>query len=157
MDSPMNSMRYQNATKQIEHILEKKNHHFLQQVVDFLHKTFPHYSWVGIYILRENLLHLGPWQGDKATEHTQIPVGKGICGAAAETGKTEVIADVTADDRYLSCFISTKSEIVVPIKDKGKILGELDIDSDEKNSFTKQDIIFLEKITDMLAPHISNL
>ena len=149
-------MDYEEALLEIKKIISNSDN-VLEDVVDFLCKNFEHYSWVGIYILRENLLHLGPWQGDKATEHTQIPVGKGICGAAAETGKTEVIADVTADDRYLSCFISTKSEIVVPIKDKGKILGELDIDSDEKNSFTKQDIIFLEKITDMLAPHISNL
>ena len=103
------------------------------------------------------MLYLGPWQGVQATEHTVIPVGKGICGAAAKTGKTEVIADVKGDDRYLACFLSTKAEIVVPIIQKDKILGELDIDSDTTNSFTNQDVLFLEKITDMLIPHISNL
>ena len=79
---------------------------------------------------------------------------RGICGAAAATGKTEVIPDVHQDDRYLSCFISTKSEIVVPIKIDDKIIGEIDIDSDIKDAFSEEDCIFLEKIADMLAEHI---
>jgi len=71
-----------------------------------------------------------------------------------QSTKTEVIADVHADKRYLSCFISTRSEIVVPIKKDGKIIGEIDIDSDKKDAFSEEDRVFLEKIADMLAEHI---
>jgi len=97
---------------------------------------------------------LGPWCGKQATEHIKIPIGKGICGSAASTGKTEIVKDVNVDKRYLSCFISTKSEIVVPIKKGKKVLGEIDIDSDRKNAFSKKDKIFLENLADMLCEHI---
>ena len=126
----------------------------MEDVVDFLYENFDHYSWVGIYIVKGNDLVLGPWKGKQPTEHTRIPIGKGICGSAAASGKTEIISDVNADDRYLACFVSTKSEIVVPIKKEKKILGEIDIDSDKKDAFTKEDKEFLEKIADMLSEHI---
>ena len=126
----------------------------LQQIVDFLYASFDNYSWIGIYIVEGNNLILGPWNGLEATEHVKIPIGKGICGSAAATGKTEVIPDVNDDNRYLSCFVSTRSEIVVPIKKDGKIIAEIDIDSDKKDAFTKEDEEFLEKVADMLAEHI---
>jgi GAF domain-containing protein len=126
----------------------------LFKVVDYLYEKFDNYSWIGIYLVEGDDLVLGPWRGPHATDHTKIPIGKGICGSAAVSGKTEVIADVNADNRYLSCFISTKSEIVVPIKKDYKILGEIDIDSDIKDAFTNEDKEFLEKIADMLGKHI---
>jgi GAF domain-containing protein len=126
----------------------------LPDVVEFLYQNFKNYSWIGIYIVEGNDLILGPWKGKQATEHTKIPIGKGICGSAAASGKTEIISDVHSDKRYLACFVSTKSEIVVPIKKDRKILGEIDIDSDLKNAFTKEDKVFLEKIADMLSSHI---
>ena len=104
--------------------------------------------------LKDNDLILGPWKGKQETEHTKIPIGKGICGSAAASGKTEIVADVNADSRYLSCFVSTKSEIVVPIKKGKKVLGEIDIDSDIKNAFSKKDKVFLENLADMLCEHI---
>jgi GAF domain-containing protein len=126
----------------------------LQKIVDLLYEKITHYNWVGIYILKENMLHLGPWAGDQPTEHVTIPIGRGICGSAAKTGKIEIIPNVNADKRYLSCFRSTKSEIVIPIKFKNKIIGEIDIDSDLPNAFSKQDSQLLKNIADMLAPHI---
>ena len=78
---------------------------------------------------------LGPWKGPQATEHVRIPIGEGICGAAAASGVTEVVDDVNADDRYLACFVSTRSEIVVPIAYEGRVVGEIDIDSDEPAAF----------------------
>lgn len=146
-------MDYNQAEQRIKKI-SKNSSNFLQEVVDFLCDNFEHYSWVGIYIVKGNDLVLGPWRGPTATEHTKIPIGKGICGAAAKSGKTEIVSDVNADNRYLSCFISTKSEIVVPIVKNKKIIGEIDIDSDKKNAFSKKDKIFLEKIADMLSEHI---
>ena len=77
-----------------------------QRVVEALHDRFGHYDWVGIYWLDvdANELVLGPWMGPEATEHTRIPVGVGICGAAAASGQTEIVDDVDADPRYLACF-----------------------------------------------------
>ena len=126
----------------------------LDKVVEFLYKNFKNYNWVGIYFVRGDILVLGPWRGKQATEHLKIPIGKGICGAAAKSGKTEIVSDVNADDRYLSCFVSTKSEIIVPIKKDEKVIGEIDIDSDKKDAFTKKDKEFLEKVADMLSKHI---
>ncbi len=138
----------------IKMIADSKNSNLLQKVVNYLYENFERYSWVGIYIVKGNDLILGPWRGDHATEHTKITIGKGICGSAAQSGKTELIPDVNKDNRYLACFVSTNSEIVVPIKSNNKIVGEIDIDSDVSNAFSKQDALFLEKIADMLAKHI---
>ena len=147
-------MDYLVAENKIKEILSTQETNTLQDVVDFLYENFKKYSWVGIYIVEGNDLVLGPWRGLQATEHTRIPIGKGVCGSAAATGKTEIIPDVNADNRYLSCFISTKSEIVVPIKKDGKIIAEIDIDSDKKDAFTRGDKEFLEKVADMLSKHI---
>jgi GAF domain-containing protein len=141
------------AEKKINNIVINSSN-VLSDVVEFLYENFKHYSWIGIYIVEGNDLVLGPWKGKQATEHTKIPIGKGICGSAAASGKTEIISDVHSDERYLACFVTTKSEIVVPIKKDDKILGEIDIDSDVTGAFTKEDRIFLEKIADMLSKHI---
>jgi len=129
-----------------EIILENEESRILKDVVDFLYNNFDKYSWVGIYIVHGDTLVLGPWQGKQATEHIQIPIGSGVCGSAAKSGKTDLVSDVNKDDRYLSCFVSTRSEIVVPIKKKGEVIGEIDIDSDVPNAFNNKDAIFLEKI-----------
>jgi len=112
---------------------------------------------LGIYVIKGDKLYLGPWVGEHATKHVEIPIGRGICGSAAKTGKIEIVSNVHADKRYLSCFISTKSEIVIPIKYENIVVGEIDIDSDEEDAFTKQYALFLENIADMLGPHIHKL
>jgi GAF domain-containing protein len=147
---------YETALKKIKTIIKMNKKNTIQHVVDYLQKSFDTYTWVGIYVVKNNILHLGPWQGPHATDHTRIPVGKGICGAAAETGNIENITDVHDDNRYLSCFVSTRSEIVVPIRFKDNIIGEIDIDSDTPHAFTQKDEQFLKKIADMLAEHIHN-
>jgi GAF domain-containing protein len=144
-------LNYEKAEKEIHEILSTKTRKdTLQQVVDFLYGNFEHYSWIGIYIVRGDYLILGPWKGEQATEHIKIPIGRGICGSAAKTGKTEIIDNVNTDNRYLSCFISTKSEIVVPIKKQDIIVGEIDIDSDKIAAFTNEDKLFLEKVANLL-------
>ncbi|MCX6663838.1 MAG: GAF domain-containing protein [Euryarchaeota archaeon] len=148
-------MNYRIAEQKIKGILTKnKSTTILQDVVDVLHESFEKYSWVGIYRVKGDVLVLGPWNGKQATEHTKIPIGKGVCGSAARSGKIEVVADVSKDSRYLSCFRSTRSEIVVPIKKKNRVIGEIDIDSDVSAAFNKTDEKFLEKIADMLHQHI---
>ena len=135
-------------------ILKSSSKQVLQHVVDLLYERFDTYNWVGIYIVKGDHLLLGPWRGLQATEHMKIPVGMGICGFAAQSGKTEVVDDVSKDSRYLACFVSTRSEIVVPIKKDGKIVGEIDIDSDVSKAFNVSDVKFLEKVADMLSKHI---
>lgn len=117
----------------------------LQGVVDALERV-DHYSWVGIYLVDGDDLVLGPWNGPQATEHVRIPVGQGVCGAAAASGATEVVDDVNADPRYLACFPSTRSEIVVPIFHEGRVVGEIDIDSDRPAAFGEDDRAALERI-----------
>jgi L-methionine (R)-S-oxide reductase len=83
----------------------------------------------------------------------RIPVGQGICGAAAASGHTEIVDDVNADARYLSCFPSTRSEIVVPISYQGRVVGEIDIDSDEPAAFGPADRTFLERVALLISTH----
>jgi len=125
----------------------------LRVAVDLLHDRFEHYSWVGIYLVEGDDLVLGPWKGPQATEHVRIPVGQGVCGAAAASGETEIVDDVNADPRYLACFPSTRSEIVVPIASEGRVVGEIDIDSDRPAAFDAGDRAFLEQVAELIAPH----
>jgi GAF domain-containing protein len=125
--------------------------------VEYLRSNFRAYSWVGVYLLEGDTLVLNAWSGKKATEHTKIPIGMGLCGLAARTKQTVVVGDVSKDPRYLSCFPETKSEIVVPIIDSnGKVLGEIDIDSEELNAFDQSDKRFLEKVAEKLASFLSS-
>jgi L-methionine (R)-S-oxide reductase len=126
----------------------------VQRVVDCLHDNVPHYSWVGVYVVDRDELVLGPWRGPQATEHLRIPVGQGICGAAAASGETEIVDDVNADPRYLACFASTRSEIVVPIHQNGSVVGEIDIDSDEAGAFGAHDRAFLDRVAELIAPAV---
>ena len=100
------------------------------------------YNWVGFYMLEAGasppVLVLGHYQG-AMTPHTRIPLNQGICGAAASSGRTVIVDDVSSDQRYLACSIETKSEIVVPIFVSGKVVGELDIDSQFPAAFTFED------------------
>jgi GAF domain-containing protein len=123
----------------------------LQEVVDLLHDRVEHYSWVGIYLVEGEDLVLGPWKGPEATEHVRIPVGQGVCGAAAASGETEIVDDVNADPRYLACFPSTRSEIVVPIHGDGRVVGEIDIDSDRPAAFNEDDRALLEQVAELVS------
>jgi L-methionine (R)-S-oxide reductase len=122
----------------------------MAETVALLQRGRPHYNWVGVYLLEGDELVLGPFVG-KPTPHTRIPLNKGICGAAASTGETVIVDDVNADPRYLACSLETRSEIVVPIVRAGRVLGEIDIDSDTKAAFTEEDRRLLEAVANVLA------
>jgi len=121
-----------------------------KKVVQILN-TVPTYNWVGIYLVKGADLRLDSWSGPAATIHTTIPIGKGVCGWAAKSGRTEIVSDVSKDPRYLECFASTKSEIVVPISNEGKVVGEIDIDSDQLNAHSSFDREFLEAVASKIA------
>lgn len=114
----------------------------MQGVCKLLHERMLKYSWVGFYMLEPGaqppVLLLGEFVG-AMTPHTRIPLNQGICGAAASSGKTIVVDDVSKDPRYLPCSLETKSEIVVPIFVKGQVVGELDIDSHFPAAFGPED------------------
>ena len=101
----------------------------LREAVAELKRSMPDYTWVGIYQVRDGELVLGPFLG-KPSPHTRIPIGRGVCGAAAAEKQTIVVDDVNADERYLACSLETRSEIVVPIMRGDAVIGEIDIDSD---------------------------
>jgi L-methionine (R)-S-oxide reductase len=122
----------------------------MAEVVEFLHRERPLYNWVGIYLLKDGELVLGPYVG-KPTAHTRISLNEGICGAAASTGETIIVDDVNSDPRYLACSLETRSEIVVPIKRDGRVLGEIDIDSDTPAAFTAEDRGLLEAVAEILS------
>ena len=147
-------MSHAGALEAIDRIVNRGGN-VLQEAVDVLHDRFDDYSWVGIYLVEGDDLVLGPWKGPEATEHVRIPVGQGICGAAAATGRAEVVDDVTADSRYLACFPSTRSEIVVPIAHQGRVVGEIDIDSDRPAAFGDDDRAFLERVAQLISPQCS--
>jgi L-methionine (R)-S-oxide reductase len=151
----MNGGPYAGALEAIDRIVnrEREADQVLRATVEVLHDRFDNYSWVGIYLVEGDDLVLGPWKGPQATEHVRIPVGQGICGAAAASGRTEIVDDVNADDRYLACFASTRSEIVVPIVYEGRVVGEIDIDSDRPAAFGPEDRALLERVATLISPH----
>ena len=152
-------MSFSGALEAIDRILNRGGEadDVLQALVDVLHDRFDHYSWVGIYLVDGDELVLGPWNGPQATEHSRIPIGQGICGSAASTGQTEVVDDVNADERYLACFPSTRSEIVVPIAFEDQVVGEIDIDSDRPAAFGEDDRAFLERVALLISPACSGV
>lgn len=115
-----------------------------------LERDVSHYTWVGIYLLEGDELVLGPFVG-QPSPHTRIPIGRGICGAAAAAGRTIIVDDVNTDPRYLACSLETRSEIVVPILDGERVLGEIDIDSDRPAAFGAADRALLETVAAALA------
>jgi GAF domain-containing protein len=121
-----------------------------QSICIALRAWTPRYDWVGFYWLDGDSLELGSWSGREATEHTRIPVSEGICGAAVREARTVIVDDVQKDPRYLSCFLDTRSEIVVPIYHQEKIIGEIDIDGKETQAYNDKDRVFLEA----LAKHV---
>jgi L-methionine (R)-S-oxide reductase len=126
----------------------------MKQTVRLLKDGVPDYTWVGIYVVDGDELVLGPFLG-KPSPHTRIPLGRGICGAAATEKATIVVDDVNADPRYLACSIETRSEIVVPIMQDGEVFGEIDIDSDRAAAFGQRDRALLEPIASLLAERLA--
>jgi GAF domain-containing protein len=124
----------------------------LTETCNLLKNKVYHYDWVGFYILDElksNLI-LGPYCG-KSTEHTQIPVGKGVCGQVAESNKLKIVQDVSLEGNYIACSLDVQSEIVVPVIKEDKFMAEIDIDSHSPTPFTMDDEQFLTLVCQKLA------
>lgn len=124
----------------------------LANVTAALKQTFDKISWVGFYLFDGKKLYLGPFQGNVAC--TNIEIGKGVCGKSAQLRKTIIVPDVHQFPGHIFCDADSKSEIVVPLIKENKLLGVLDLDSTEYNSFNETDKIYLKQICRYLAEEI---
>ena len=125
----------------------------LMTICELLQDRFDAFDWVGFYLIdqdEERMLVLGPYVGGP-TEHVRIPFGRGICGQAAERGVTFVVPDVMEETDYLSCSPKVRSEIVVPIRAGGRIVGELDIDAHEVDAFPPHHRRLLEDVGQIIS------
>jgi L-methionine (R)-S-oxide reductase len=122
----------------------------LRDALQILKQEREHYNWVGIYLIEGDTLVLHNYIG-KPTEHTHIPIGKGVCGVAVAEGANQIVGDVTRLDNYLACSVETRAEIVVLIRRDMDILGQIDIDSDLENAFTEEDEALLSRVADLIA------
>ena len=125
----------------------------LRTICRLLKDNVSYIDWIGFYNVNKNKpreLVLGPFEGEP-TEHVRIPFGKGICGQAASLKKTFTVQDVSKETNYLSCSSEVKSEIVIPIFKKRKLVSELDIDSNLASPFTAEDETFLTTIAQMVS------
>jgi L-methionine (R)-S-oxide reductase len=110
----------------------------------------PNYDWCGIYRLEGDTLILDQYVGEE-TDHTRIPVGRGVCGTAVAEDKNQVVDDVRELENYLSCSINTRSEIVVLIRRESEVLGQIDVDGHTAGAFDESDERMLDALAEVLA------
>ena len=120
----------------------------LANTAALLYSSFDKISWAGFYLLRENTLYLGPFQGRPACN--VIDINKGVCGKAARDRKTVIVEDVDLFPGHIACDSESKSEIVVPLLPERKLKGVIDIDSHSYSSFGGTDIKYIEEIAEIL-------
>jgi len=147
-------MKYENYLSQLSILIEQEKNaaRALQQICSKIQQDLDHYDWVGFYFMHHESkkLHLGPYAG-KATDHTIINFGSGICGQVALSGETYLSDDVAAEENYIACSIDVKSEIVEPLFLKNELIAQIDIDSNVSHAFNQEDNAFLKTLNEMLA------
>lgn len=129
----------------------------MERIAKRLHEKVTRYNWAGFYLVDPadaNYLVVGPYAGS-FTPNARIPLDTGLCGAAASSGQVVVVQDVSKDPRYLAGSSIVKSEIVVPIYVKGRLAGELDIESYFADSFPKSEQEFVEACADLVAGYLA--
>ncbi|MEN1939155.1 GAF domain-containing protein [Paenibacillus sp. 102] len=146
--------QYETVIKQLDALLTGESNVVanLANASALLNQFLERINWVGFYVTEENQLVLGPFQGMPAC--VRIPFGRGVCGVAAETKTTQLIADVHQFPGHIACDSASNSEIVVPVIKEGNVIGVLDIDSPEKNRFDEVDQHYLEKFVETLLKHM---
>ena len=126
-----------------------------------VHDAHPLWDWGGIYLLVDGTLVVGPFAGsDEPPEHSRVEVGEGVCGTAVAEDKNQLVEDVRELDNYLACSLFTRSELVVLIREGRRIVGQFDIDSDERaafTAFTEEDEALLEGLAHLVAPRVASL
>lgn len=145
--------KYEQLLPQLKTLTEgvDNNTGALANAAALIHETMG-FFWTGFYLVKDNILHLGPFQGPVACY--TIPYGKGVCGTAWKEGKTLVVKDVEEFPGHIACSSLSRSEIVVPIFKENKIIGVLDIDSKEFATFDNTDKDYLEKAMKILSDNL---
>ena len=151
----MTSSAASEATKVVRalraaHLHDEGRRALLAMACERIQSWGPPYTSVYAYMLHGNELELEAYAG-RETEHTRIPVGKGVCGTAVAEKRDQNVADVTAVENYLACNLFTKSELVVLIRRGDHILGQIDIDSDVPNGFGDAEYADVKEVADALA------
>ncbi|MDA2380538.1 GAF domain-containing protein [Bacillus cereus] len=146
--------QYETVIKQLDALLTGESNVVanLSNASALLNQFLDRVNWVGFYVTEGNQLVLGPFQGMPAC--VRIPFGRGVCGVAAETKTTQLVADVHQFPGHIACDSASNSEIVVPIVKEGAVIGVLDIDSPEKNRFDEVDQRYLEQFVETLLKHM---
>jgi len=154
----MISEKHSGLIKQVKSAIEKLSNRdeILKKSVELIDNFSPDFNWTGFYLMKNNILEVGPYIGPETT-HTKIELNKGICGAAASQKKSIIVEDVNDDPRFLACSITTRSELVVPLMDGDLCLGEIDIDSNKPNNFSSDDRLMLEEIADLIVKRFNML
>ena len=147
-------MSFNDLKSKVSELIEKSctTKDTLLYICELLKSNVSHYDWVGFYFKNGNKdeLKLGPYTGAE-TDHNIIPFGKGICGQVAVSNQNFIVPDVNAQDNYIACSISVKSEIVIPIFVNALNIGQIDIDSNTINAFHKKDEVFLEFVCEEVS------
>jgi L-methionine (R)-S-oxide reductase len=127
----------------------------LNEVVRRIHEAHPSWDWSGIYLLVGDTLVLGPRSAP--ADHSRLGIGEGVCGTAVSEDRNQVVEDVREVENYLACSVHTRSELVVLIRDSGKIVGEFDIDSDTVGALTHEDEALLEEMGALISGRVASL
>ncbi|MDG0842708.1 GAF domain-containing protein [Staphylococcus equorum] len=146
---------YDLLQKQVASLIEDESNliAILSNVSALLNDSLDQINWVGFYLIENNELILGPFQGHPACVH--IAIGKGVCGTAVETNESQLVEDVNAFPGHIACDANSKSEIVVPIHKDNQVIGVLDIDAPITNRFSNTDKVALEEIVKILEQQIA--
>ena len=145
---------YKVLNQQLSAVVEDVPHPIanLANAAALLWDTIPDINWAGFYLLEGERLILGPFQGKIAC--VEIPIGKGVCGTAVAESATQLVPDVHAFPGHIACDSASNSEIVIPLRKNGEIIGVLDIDSPMFNRFSEADKVGLEKFAEILQAHL---
>ena len=126
----------------------------LANAASALFLLLPKLNWAGFYLMKDGALGLGPFQGRPAV--SRIPLGSGVCGTAAAERKTQLVQNVHACENHIACDLNSRSEIVVPLEQDGRLFGVLDIDSPVKARFDEEDQSGLEQAAKMISEWLEN-
>lgn len=146
---------YNLLEKQVSSLIEDESNliAILSNVSALLNDSIDQINWVGFYLIENEALILGPFQGHPACVH--ITIGKGVCGTAVSEEQTQLVDDVNAFPGHIACDANSKSEIVVPLRKNNQIIGVLDIDAPITSRFTDVDKNGLEQIVARIEKQIS--
>ena len=148
------TIKYKQLSNQLDALLNGEHNLYanLSNASALLNQFFDRINWIGFYLMEDNELVLGPFQGLPAC--VRIAIGKGVCGTAVQTRESIIVPDVQAFPGHIVCDAASRSEIVVPIIKDGSVLGVLDIDSPELNRFSEEDRLGLEQVISVLIKHL---